>query len=86
MDHLCCFDCRFFVPEGKRINDLTDEQWDECLEGQCRVCPPTLGPLFTDSQGHSVRGFGVWPRVKATDCCCKLEPREKSEPACETIV
>jgi len=70
-----CFDCRFFVPEGERFNDLTEDQWDECLEGECRAGLPRLGQMLTDRHGDLFRDFGEWPKVMASDWCGKFNRR-----------
>jgi hypothetical protein len=63
MSTCCCFDCRLFIPEGRSQNDLADDQWDECLEGECRAGLPVLGQLLTDLHGDSFRL--VWsPRAR----------------------
>ncbi len=70
-----CFDCRFFVPEGKLHNDLAEEQWAESLAGECRRLCPALGPMVTDRHGDQFRHFGEWPRVMAAEWCGRFEPK-----------
>jgi len=76
-----CFDCRFFVPEGKWRNDLTSDQWDDCMEGECRAGLPALGQLLTDLQGETFRHFGKWPKVMASEWCGAFTLRESSNTA-----
>ncbi len=73
-----CFDCVHFTPGGTRRNDLTEEQWDECLEGECHRHTPHLGPVFKDRDGDTYRHFGQWPRVMAGDWCGEFESRYKA--------
>ena len=80
MNILFCFDCWFFIPEGRRFNDLTEDQWDDCMEGECHAGVPKLGQMLTDRHGDPFRDFGEWPKVMASDWCGKLEPREQSAP------
>jgi hypothetical protein len=80
-----CFDCRFFVPEGTWLNDLTEGQWDECIEGECRAALPVLGQLLTDRHGDPFRDFGDWPKVLASDWCGQFEPREKPGATRDTV-
>ncbi len=70
-----CFDCRFFVPDGRLHNDLTEEQWDEALEGECRAGLPALGPLVSDRHGDEYRHYGEWPRVLASFWCGQFQPK-----------
>ena len=35
-----CFDCRFFVPEGKLHNDLTEDQWMKRWQAIAAVIVP----------------------------------------------
>ncbi len=80
-----CFDCRFFVPEKSFHNNLTEEQWDDCLEGQCRAGLPVLGRRLKDRHGDPFRDFGEWPKVMASDWCGKFERRIRSDlPKCST--
>ncbi len=73
-----CFDCVHFTPGGTRRNDLTEDQWDECLEGECHRHTPHLGPVFKDRDGDTYRHFGQWPRVMAGDWCGEFESRHKA--------
>ena len=76
-----CFDCRFFVPEGSIHSELTEDQWDECLEGECHAAPPVLGQMLEDRHGDSFRDFAEWPKVMASDWCGKHVPRGITLPA-----
>ena len=74
-----CFDCEFFCPEAgvcRSSDDLTDGDWDECLEGECRRRPPVVGDLVQDSRdpSDSWRAYGEFPRVLAADWCGKFKP------------
>lgn len=80
MEEPLCFDCRFFVPEGSFHNELTEDQWDECLEGECHVAPPVLGQMLKDRHGDPFRDFGEWPKVMASDWCAKHVLREIASP------
>ena len=75
MNKRLCFDCVFFAPEGKRINDLTEDQWDEGITGECRRhCPVALEP---DEDGRIVN-YAYWPIVLASDWCGELKPRAEA--------
>ena len=79
----CCFDCRFFVPDHRTGNDLTEDDWDECLPGECRRLPPALGDLVEDRYGDKDRCFGQWPKVIASDWCGECQQgnaRQTAEP------
>ena len=69
-----CFDCRFFVPEGSFHNELTEDKWDDCLEGQCRAALPVLGRMVKDRHDDLCRDFAEWPKVMASDWCVTFEP------------
>lgn len=75
MNEPFCFGCQFFVREESTHNDLTEEQWDSCLEGQCRAGLPVLGRMLKDRHGDPFRDFGEWPKVMASDWCGKFERR-----------
>lgn len=72
----CCFDCRFFAPHGAQHNDLTENQWDECLEGECHRNCPDLGNTLVDRHGDEGRAFGEWPKVLAADWCGRFRARQ----------
>ena len=76
-----CFDCRFFVPEGRLHNDLTEDQWDDCLEGTCRAEPPSLGELLADRHGERFRHYGEWPKVMASDWCGRFAAARPTDDA-----
>ena len=80
MDAPSCFQCRYFAPEGRLHNDLTENQWDECLEGECRAGLPALGQLLTDRHGDEFRHFGEWPKVMAGDWCGHFVRKEDKAP------
>lgn len=75
MDQPACFNCRFFVPESSAHNDLTQAQWDDGLEGECRRHTPTLGIMLTDRHGDEFRHYGEWPKVMAGDWCGCFESK-----------
>lgn len=75
MTAACCFDCRFFAPDHRTCNDLTEDEWDECLPGECRRRCPALGPMVTDRYGDEQRHFGEWPKVLASDWCGEFQKR-----------
>ena len=75
MDSPFCFDCRFFVPDDRLHNDLTEDDWDEILEGECRAGLPALGPVVTDRHGDEYRHYGEWPRVLASFWCGQFQPK-----------
>lgn len=77
----CCFDCRFFVPEGRSQNDLAEDQWDDCMEGECHAGLPVLGQSLTDRHGDEFRGFSEWPKVLASDWCGHFTPRKEHDAA-----
>ncbi len=69
-----CFDCRFFSPEGiQRVDDLTEQDWDECLDGECRKSPPSVGRFRGEEQYYQY-DFGQWPHVQAAEWCGEFEP------------
>lgn len=72
----CCFDCEFFMPEGKNCPDeLTEADWDNgTREGECRRRPPALGPFV---KRMDMRTFGECPRVLATDWCGEFAARQE---------
>ena len=73
----CCFDCRFFVPEGKTdASKLTEADWDSgACEGECRRHPPHLGDLVPKKDDDFWRTYGIWPRVIGADWCGEFERR-----------
>ena len=75
MDTPFCFDCRFLVPDDRLHNDLTQDDWDDILEGECRASLPALGPVVTDRHGDEYRHYGEWPRVLASFWCGHFQPR-----------
>jgi len=70
-----CFDCVHFAPGGTRRNELTEDQWDECLEGECHRRTPHLGPELIDNHGDTFRHLGEWPKVMAGDWCGEFAER-----------
>ena len=78
MDQPFCFDCRFFVPTDMRHNDPAPDQWDECVEGECRHDTPRLGEMLVDRHGDAFRHFGQWPKVMACDWCGAFEPGQRA--------
>lgn len=76
-----CFDCRFFVAQGRTHNDLAEEEWDECRTGECRRHCPPLGPMETDRHGDAFRHFSEWPKVMAGDWCGEFEPKRSAADA-----
>jgi hypothetical protein len=76
MNDSCCFDCVFFAPGGSQHNNLTEDQLDDCLEGECHRNCPTLGDMSTDRHGDEFRCFGEWPKVLAGDWCGRFRARQ----------
>jgi len=74
---MLCFDCKFFhVVSGK---ELTEDDWREDLDGECRRHTPALGEIITRQDGDEERWYGEWPRVMAGNWCGEFEPREARE-------
>ncbi len=72
-----CFDCRFFSPGGyKTADELREEEWDECLEGECRRNPPRVG-RFRGEDEHLQYDYGQWPLVQAANWCGAFEPCQR---------
>jgi len=73
MDALC-FNCRFFAPDCYRLADeLTEDEWDAGLEGECRRDPPQVG-RFRGEDEHLQYDYGQWPLVLAVNWCGAFEP------------
>jgi len=75
-----CFYCFYFTPASIDRNSLTEEKWDDCMEGECRRHVPHLGQLLTDRHGEEFRHYGEWPRVLAGDWCGEFRPRRQAGP------
>lgn len=73
-----CFDCRFFCREGiDKADELTAEDWDECLEGDCRRSPPVVG-RFRGEDEYLRYDYGQWPLVQAVNWCGAFEPCQRA--------
>lgn len=73
-----CFNCRLFAPGAGGHNELTEDEVDHCLEGECRRHPPCLGVTLIDRHGDEFRHFGEWPKVLGGDWCGLHEPHMES--------
>lgn len=73
----CCFECRFFVLDGKAHPDQTRESdWqDGTCEGTCRRRSPQLGPIIPQQNDHYWRAYAEWPKVLGTDWCGHFKDR-----------
>ncbi len=80
MNEPACFDCVYFVPFSSWHNHLTEEQWNEGLEGECRRHVPHLGEELTDRHGDTFRHFGEWPKVMACNWCGEFISRHRQGP------
>lgn len=72
-----CFDCEHFSPtEGclPRSEELTEADWREDLEGDCRRHPPVVGDLVTDRNGHEEHTWAEFPKVMACWWCGEFTP------------
>ena len=87
----CCFDCRFFVLEGKmNPREIQESDWkDGTCEGECKRRPPHLGDMVPQKDDELWRTYGIWPRVLGDDWCGEFEPRrqeQQPEPACADAI
>lgn len=75
----CCFDCRYFQPEGMKSGaELTEEDWNGgACEGECRRRDPRPGRPIRRDDGSEERDFGVFPRMMGDDWCGKFRPRRR---------
>jgi hypothetical protein len=73
-----CFDCRFFVPDGRTHScEIQESDWKKgTCEGDCRRRPPHLGDIVPQKDDDLWRTYCIWPRVLATDWCGEFKPRE----------
>ncbi|NUQ10807.1 MAG: hypothetical protein HUU26_00550 [Gemmatimonadaceae bacterium] len=55
------------------VDDLTEQDWDEGLEGECRRNPPCVG-RFRGEDEHLQYDYGQWPLVQAVNWCGAFEP------------
>ncbi len=75
-----CFSCRYFRPEGLDYADeLTEDDWDACMDGECRRNPPQVGDFIKAGTIDEERWYGNFPRVMACDWCGAYEPCQTRE-------
>jgi hypothetical protein len=75
----CCFDCRYFAPEGKDASELTEDDWNGgACEGECRCGPPHLGDIVPQKDDDLWRTYGIWPRVLGSNWCGAFVLRKQS--------
>lgn len=69
----CCFDCDYFQLDKYLGQEHTEADWDlGRAEGECRFNPPVIGPEI-ERDGESVRLYGEFSLVLATDWCGQFQ-------------
>ena len=69
-----CLHCRFFNLDDEENPDDRNKP-DHCLQGYCRVNPPTVGRYLGKENGLGY-DYGQWPVVLSVDWCGAFQPHQ----------